>query len=849
LGDPIAALDRRARHSLPVLFDTIEKPIDAPRPLALGHAADVGELQIETLADQIAREDVRFVGILGSDVSDELFVAHIVRERAPNVQLFTAEGDLLYLHPQYAADLQGMWVATTYPLVTGYWIASTISGRPPDPNFTPWLFSSSSVEGTYRALRIHLQELDDPAELPKTQPPLWITAVGRSSYWVVDTCPVDAGGVQSSRWCILARRNSTDMHGQATPKEFLWKNPHPDSTRGNSLGLGPPADATDDGASPATNPWVFRVLVFMIGAIALAVCFSYCTERRFLGGFSLLLAPTPERDANATFSQRLHDCLLLTLLFVTFAYAAGLDALYRVRNEGIFLLAPALLMMATCVFAWWQLAKRDRGPFLGSAMGILFSVSVYTGLSSVVYLATLHPDPVRELRYERAVILSSGLSPFVPFALLGIGTLLALRARATRLALVEHFEGVTGFAKRSDPSSLCDLAASLPELRAMLRGGWRRGAWVPSLAGIVAAVLVGFAVHRRYVQTIDASSEVFGFPLVDSVLGLAFLVLVGVFTSAEVRFFLIWRRLRPILYAIASTPLLQAFNRLPSSFAQTCGLGVSAAPLTLLGLRYSLDQLRLLVASSKPTAGNTPKTGPDPRENALNGCDSIIGIDQIEKDWIEDRRLSAANNTLLPSFDTATGAGLSCAAGRILACLETIWRPLHPGGGLDPSQIGPELEEGPGGRNPSDVLRRFRSGIPSHPSVELAEDFVAGEITRFVSYIFAHLRNLLVCATVGAILLLLTVASYPFRPQQFMMNAELLGLCLLLTSFLLVLVQAERDSILSLIGDRTPNKVDFDATFATQLGTYAGLPLLTVLATQFPAFHQSIAALFQWIGR
>jgi hypothetical protein len=64
----------------------------------------------------LGREQVRAVGILATDKRDFVFLAREVIRAAPNVQLFTIEPHILFLHPEYRSFVRGTLVASSYPL-------------------------------------------------------------------------------------------------------------------------------------------------------------------------------------------------------------------------------------------------------------------------------------------------------------------------------------------------------------------------------------------------------------------------------------------------------------------------------------------------------------------------------------------------------------------------------------------------------------------------------------------------------------------------------------------------------------------------------------------------------------
>jgi hypothetical protein len=137
----------------------------------------------------------------------------------------------------------------------------------------------------------------------------------------------------------------------------------------------------------------------------------------------------------------------------------------------------------------------------------------------------------------------------------------------------------------------------------------------------------------------------------------------------------------------------------------------------------------------------------------------------------------------------------------------------------------------------------------AEPALRLAEEFVAVEMTRLVGYTFAHVRNFLIAPIAMLVLLLFAAASYPFRPQHLVLNLveAVLGAALLLA--LTMIVQTDRNDILSRIANRTPNRVDFDASFFGQIAFYLALPIAALLVTQFPALGEPVAGLLAGLGR
>jgi hypothetical membrane protein len=96
------------------------------------------------------------------------------------------------------------------------------------------------------------------------------------------------------------------------------------------------------------------------------------------------------------------------------------------------------------------------------------------------------------------------------------------------------------------------------------------------------------------------------------------------------------------------------------------------------------------------------------------------------------------------------------------------------------------------------------------------------------------MRSCLISALAGGLLALVGVTAYSFQPRHFVSLAIWLALAAAVGLTLLVFIQMDRNSTLSRIGNTTPGKVTFDRTFFSKMFTFVGLPVLGLIATQFP---------------
>jgi hypothetical protein len=129
---------------------------------------------------------------------------------------------------------------------------------------------------------------------------------------------------------------------------------------------------------------------------------------------------------------------------------------------------------------------------------------------------------------------------------------------------------------------------------------------------------------------------------------------------------------------------------------------------------------------------------------------------------------------------------------------------------------------------------------PAEPAwVALAESVAATQVVIYVSQFFVQLRNLVWAAIVTSSLLLLAATSYPFHPEKLL----LVGLIVLsgagMASVLYVLIDMNRDEVVSRVTRTTPGKFSLDGGFVGSFFTYI-VPVAGVLAAQ-------LSGSFRWV--
>jgi hypothetical protein len=129
-------------------------------------------------------------------------------------------------------------------------------------------------------------------------------------------------------------------------------------------------------------------------------------------------------------------------------------------------------------------------------------------------------------------------------------------------------------------------------------------------------------------------------------------------------------------------------------------------------------------------------------------------------------------------------------------------------------------------------------------SARRAADLYAVFIADYVDWVFQHLRYLASFLLVALVLTIVLLSSYPFQPQSVLKVIYAIVLVGGVGSLLLVIVQMNRDDVLSAISNTEAGTVSWDPQFISAVATYGAVPLITLISTESPAVREF---LFSWV--
>ena len=817
---PLGSLSPAPRTGLGLVADNARFAIDVP-PTYSEETSRAAERQLDAILSTISRRDVRVVGIVATDVNDTLFLAQQVRRYAPDVQLFTADGNLLFSNTDYLPYTDGMLCVSTYPLFPNnqYWLGN------PDPDLLT--FPSSAAEGEYNAATVLLNDLFKPPRANRGQlrdyqtpfegsrkPPLWLMIVGRDGLWPIVT------------WNDVNERGY--LHVDRLPKAVL-NPPTVDAPSGIYATLSalvslacvflwfarnrPGDGAAAPGGAPSSLPWYAAVwapfapmpqhrqptaacgaaAAFFVGLLLIQLCYSAPL-------WQLLIASVAQ-------GQRLTRDSVLECVWVHGVSLAAAAALAAV------MFALCLEWLRQCCPHSVQIKQWRRATLV--VIAVLLALWIWWWPSGGNSNWSLNAA----IFAERLGTYSSGVSPLISASLLGAIISLWGICHLRRLHFLNYFEVCSPFGPEGDLSAIGAEHRAGVDLRIQALGGPLERIWFRPQRFLDYAFLVFVGLAFAYVFLVRWSGTVEG-RLFDCLFVATAGVAVAAIALLHVRMTATSGLFERLLRRLGQHPLAASFDRLPQRLASKAGGNVlSAAPHPG---DYELS-VRLLKQLATQCATDKEDKIPAAARQAANKHSGPAEI-------LLGRLMSVERLERLKAFEYAAvlNRELAQVSQALVVPLERYWsersiRPVPP-----PENAPPQAEPG-----------------LSSTWQENAELLVSLQLTHLFRQVFAQIQNMLTFLVAMTLLLLWALNSYPFQPQRLLVLFSYVLVIWMIATTLVIFVKFNRDDVLSRLAGSTPNQFTWDRSVVLALVTYVVIPAVSLVAVQFPEVSQS---LFSWIG-
>jgi hypothetical protein len=799
------------------------------------------ESEMLQLAATLRWRHIRYAVIVATDPLDTMFVLQFLHANSPETRLAVLGPNLLYLRLLNDLPLEGMLAITYAPLfpATQRWFAPPDKAGCADSIF----FRSNLGEGLYNAVVVLLDQIDNAdgsekadksgkqdaathtdddctssvservrdMDMDSRQPRLWLMMVGHTAYWPVAVFNVKGSG-------------------------------------GN-----PPTP------NPTTPQILWSICYYFLSVACILHCLCVFLARTDLGQdhlpkvvFAVARLRHDVADSRGLVVARTAYVLVMTLALLALLVTVVAPAIkLPAKLPWPWITWPfsglaGVLLIATFWFFLRSLSSpRTAGALAvpGSSpphnywtcLALVFVAFVLTPLLAAWWLIpSFHAsgdssDAADQFFYYRSLHLSSGVSPLVPIAILLIALFFWC---VTSLRALHQLSYQPEWVP---PDLDFKFEASAAKLNQAREGPLGEKEF--RVLGSLIAIMVGSVVILLRLPSTFATVEK-GYELVCV---LAFAASVCLLFGVLARLWYVWRHLHTVLIGLAHLPLRHAFSRLPRDFYVSLAwghAGKTGNPFesTLAVWSATLECLKRLKFMRETPA-------PSPTVDVFEGHYDRL-MSELER---YDPAHAAPRKPIWTSiFDSvkqwrvATNCRLTDASSlrRALADMTSCVR--------DQFLVAPWRQ------GISESLDREAEGQLTQKSKEkefergkltfVAEEFMALRYVAYIRSIVVQMRCDLLFISVGYILTVLAMWSYPFQSHHAIGWITAILLITLGAGVLKVLIEMERDGVLSRLSDRPEGKLSLD--FYIRAFSYGALPLLTLISAYFPSVSQF---LFSWL--
>ena len=853
-----------ARETLPSNFSVSGSNDDTVTSYSAKQMPLSQESVLLDLVSELHRHSIKFIILRATDPMDTLFLSQFLRSAYPMGRIVTVEADLLFRHEASDPRLHGLLSLATYSPapVANHYFATYENAH------IERVFPSSADAGTYNATRSILtawvnrasydspdctrlsrcrpllsnadgskgpslfqygwfwERFGDPAFSSKPSedtsynaPPVRLLALGRDDYWPLANL------------------------GPYPGEEFLTMLPRvPNQMQGSEL-------------RPFPVPSSWRV-VQLVG-ILLACFFSGCVWRASLFARTQAVAKyapasTDGRLTAILVSGLTQMLILLILLWPSVKNEEGnslLNVLLVLATGLVFACTTVDLVNRTCLASPKEPWRRRKGWISVIIFVIFTGVFLYS-----VYLHQPFESKAYTVRFSslRTMHLTSGLSFIMPtFFFLTVWLWWAdhsiaghalLDKRRTRLPM-----------QLSDPA-VQGISEQAPGLQHSLQSSPMSRLWYVAVLAAVFFFSWLMGDHEHPFMTLENH-------FLSGAMWFFFTLALGGIIVTTLRLWTVWAGVRKLLVALDSLPLRNGFKaikgfswdpiwrygagnqedfqRMFNREKEALDCAMNTFPLKAPNLRKDWEDTRDLVprarepqlqsasqeeaALLKPTEVSYEKTNTSRLQGGSSQalswlCVPINKVAEFFECWWGRRE---AERTLIVQFSKFQ-EDVADVTGKALDLLSQNWA---------------QKKEEP--------KRSFR-----YPALESDRDFslrawehcVCMVYVNFLLGMLVRIRTLIMAIGGMFVLLILGVTQYPFEPKSYI-QVLLIGLLAFIIIVVgLVFAQVHRDATLSNLTDTKPG--DLGADFWLRMISFTTLPLLTLLASQFPSINRFF---YSWV--
>jgi hypothetical protein len=836
------------------------------------------ELVLRETLSAIHREPIRYIGLVATDIQDQIFLVHELRRHCPNAVIFMFNGDLLYLHSEANLDFQGALVISPYPLfnLNQYW------SYPFNGDNGRIQFPSHSAQGVYNALLALMNKPEGMVEYGRPfdtggltgdkpdhfhQPVYWLGIVGRDSIWPVKILgpgPEKELKIPPDKWNDRKENFREDIARESIiypvlPTEKRYKtrngnvsvshNDHSSLTTGILLLIGLLClfpvlvlllHLLRELLNEKTGKWPFKL-------IRRQFYFLKVTEaiHQWLNALRLL---------NRTWIGRIfsvdekycydHDrriylfscCTSLILISLVCAITALLPNWIRLESHthwenkvwvevAAYAVLVLSLILLIIVLPWLLLSIIDkvRQPLAGRRTRSLASLSLLIALVMLLLAGIALGKIVASARSSETAVES--LLFFLRATDFRSGVSILLPWIFINLAF---FFAIFSALRRLELAEkmyfLKDEKQEPPSFDPYLNFNKESFAGLNTLEDKVKSLVIGriFSVNGAFLMLVIVAVPYYHRFIEHHIPSIEGRWLDWFFKMGFclIPVLLSWAFLRFCWLALALMRLLKRLEWHP----------LFNTPLDPIRLQL-MPKVNLMSPTPTYTAMSASITHAKEFFRLLDDRWKLERVtvwpNRIQKNiWFE---IDEAEEKLQQAIEAEsegrwraslkprreTQQAISAAADAIADWMEPHWTEIG-----DDSAKYPEL-------------------------IKQGRVFMIGHVASFLQYILVHLQNLAGLVTIGLILMLLAATTYPFQPREPLLLFSWLSILIAAAVTLVIFVQLNRDRVLGLLSGTTPGTFNLSGDLVYRVMIHGIIPIVALLGAQFP---EALQKLLSWLN-
>ncbi len=731
----------------------------------------------------IRRQRIRLLDLAATNVLDLMFLASVLRKQCPDTRLLIAFPDLLFVQEAASAPLTGTLALSTYPLFFG---SNRWMGEGPS------VFSSMNAEGVYNATVLLLAQAE-----PNKPPDPEIVSQLADYHW--------RGSALPPAWLLMLDRNGF------SPVKTI-------------------ADAEDGGwhqriASQSKLPprlpsppriWMMALTLWALVSLAFSgwIAYLYFQPRSHTLGV-LAIEPGGARNFPQLF------CLFLCLLTLATGPAVlsmpllqSMDRIYwSVEVAGVLGLAGTIIPACLAILVVKRLWLPGRKRLLARLLAIGLSVLAFAA-SIAIWFWCCSRGTTRDgegfFFSFRALELHAGSSPVIPVLAALAGLFLFSFFHMKRFYLARN-ERPRTFTSSLDSILQGRLTACRRDFNrralAPLNARWQRQlkwAWSICAAAFLVFILAG--VNENF-------TSVEGRPFDVLMIGLQFALFLALAGTCWLMI-ACWHSMRGFLSGLGSLPLGAAFRELGDGrgktpiWARRLHLQSTDVPARSSIVLHNMCRLEI-------EGHAIPSLRPGSAREWFNTYRKALKRLLRDENQTIRTRAEVRHDFRQLRYVSASVAEEICSA------------VLRPEWAVRLLPWKPESDAALNGKE--DVY-------------DLAQGLVALHFSTYITYAVHQIQNLLWPLSLGFVLLTISLKSYSFQSPQLIGRFLILTLIVIGYFIWTCMSQMERNPILSRMTGTVAGELNKD--FYVKLIGYGALPVLGVLASQFPSISNF---LLSWV--